>query len=148
MCIRDSARAMDALAIPRLADAKQAVQVRITFLLRIFYSGVTTCALLRHTAIRRHFLQPRKWSPPKFPTTLPPQDIKNKRSADLAASEQLAPPVDTCEQVAHLRHKADVYNTLKKRGSMMRITREGAETGAARSPRRGHARLHFYACFS
>src|ERR1039457_4709363 len=33
------ARAIEALAIPRLADAKQAVQVRITILLRISIQG-------------------------------------------------------------------------------------------------------------
>lgn len=45
----------------------------------------------------------------------------------MAASEHFVPPACTWRQAAHLRHKANVYNTLKKRRSMIAITTEAAE---------------------
>src|ERR1019366_7147286 len=60
------ARARDALAIPRLADAKWAVQVRITILLRISIQGLQRVLLLRLFGVRRHFHSPRKRPPPEF----------------------------------------------------------------------------------
>lgn len=40
----------------------------------------------------------------------------------MAASEQFVPRARTWRQVAHLRHKANVYNTLKKGRSTLPIT--------------------------
>src|ERR1035438_2766522 len=86
------ARARDALAIPRLADAKWAVQVRITILLRISIQGSQRVLLLRLFGCSQAFPFAAQTAATRVPTTLPPQDVKNLRSADLAASEHLVPP--------------------------------------------------------